>query len=49
MVLMSVKSVITVTFCNIDMYQILTVYRLNLHNVTCQLHINKSRGRKTHR
>lgn len=48
MALLSVKGVLTVTFCNIYMYQVITVYILNLHNVMCQSDINKSGGRKTH-
>ena len=29
------------SFCNIYVYQIMTLYTLNLHNVICQLHLNK--------
>lgn len=32
------------SFCNLLMYQINMVYTFNLHNVMCQLYINKTKG-----
>ena len=33
-------------FHNIHIYQIITLDTLNLHNVTCQMYLNKAQKRK---
>ena len=34
---------LTKSFCNIYMCQVITLYTLNLRNVTCQLSLNKAK------
>ena len=41
-----VKWWMVVIFCNINVYQTLTLYTLNLHNVMCQSYPSKASGRE---
>ena len=36
--------IVTISQC---VYQIITLYTLNLHNVICQLHLNKARKKNS--